>query len=136
MIHDYRTQKILGVPFYEKKTYLVYQKRRYRCAVVCGKRFFEHNSFVPRYAHTTNRLYFRLYESLHSVHAQSKIASAYHISSMRIRRLLDSFHPALPALPEVLGIDEFKGNTNKTKYHCILTNLKSGRTLDNLPNLT
>ena len=55
---------------------------------------------------------------------------------MRIRRLLDALSPALPALPEVLGIDEFKGNTNKTKVHCILTDLQSGKLIDVLVNRT
>ena len=134
-IHDYRIQKILDVPLYDKKTYLMYRKRRYRCNQ-CGKLFFETNHFVPRYAHSSNRLYLSLYERLHSISSQSEIASHFHISPMRIRRLLDSLHPALPALPEVLGIDEFKGNTNKTKYHCILTDLKSGRPIDILSNRT
>lgn len=135
VIHDYRTQRILDVPLYEKKTYLIYRKRRYRCEN-CGKRFFEHNSFVPRYAHTTNRLFYRLYQDLHSVVSQVSIAKRYQTSPMRIRRLLDVLSPALPALPEVLGIDEFKGNTNKTKYHCILTDLQSGKPIDILANRT
>ncbi len=134
-IHDYRVQRILDVPLYGKRTYLVYRKRRYRC-LICGKRFFERNSFVPRYAHTTNRLFHRLYQELHSVTSQTSIAQRYQISPMRIRRLLDQLTPALPRLPEVLGIDEFKGNTNKTKYHCILTDLKTAKPIDILANRT
>lgn len=134
-IHDYRPQKILDVPLYEKKTYLVYKKRRYRC-LECGKRFFEKNTFLPRYAHTTSRLFHKIFQDLHSVVSQKHIADKYHISPMRVRRVLDSYVPSLPPLPEVIGLDEFKGNTNKTKYHCILTDLSNHTVLDILPNRT
>lgn len=134
-IHDYRFQKILDVPIYNKKTYLVYKKRRYRC-LACGKRFFENNSFLPRYAHTTNRLFLKILDDLRSVVSQKHIADELHISPSRIRYVLDHTVPSLPDLPEVLGLDEFKGNTNKTKYHCILTNLTNNSVLDILPNRT
>lgn len=134
-IHDYRIQTILDVPLYNKKTYLIYRKRRYRCHY-CGKQFFETNAFVPRYAQTTNRLFLRIYQELHSVFSQKNIAERYFTSTMRIRRVLDNIKPALPPLPEVLGIDEFKGNSNKTKYHCILTDLITHKPIDILANRT
>lgn len=132
-IHDYRIQKIIDVPLYEKKSFLVYRKRRYKCTH-CGKQFYETNHFVPRYSHCTNRLNQRLFEDLHSIVSQDYIAKKYSISPMRIRRLLDNFTPSLPDLPEALGIDEFKGNTNKTKYHCILTDLNTGKPIDIIHN--
>lgn len=134
-IHDYRNQRILDRPLYSKPTYLLYRKRRYRCPT-CGKRFFEKNTFLPRYAQTTNRLFFKLFEDLHSVASQKAIAAPLAISTMRIRRVLDSVVPALPNLPEILGVDEFKGNTNRTKYHCILTDLRTSKPIDILPNRT
>ncbi len=134
-VHDYREQRILDRPLYSKSTYLLYRKRRYRCPT-CGKRFFEQNTFLPRYAQTTNRLFFKLFEDLHSVASQKTIATSFAVSTMRIRRVLDSVVPALPNLPEVLGVDEFKGNTNRTKYHCILTDLRTSKPIDILPNRT
>lgn len=134
-IHDYRLQKIIDVPIYDKKTFLIYRKRRYRCRD-CGKRFFENNSFLPRYSHTTNRLFLKIFQDLHSVVSQKHIANQYKISPMRVRRVLDGHTPTLPTLPEVIGIDEFRGNTNKTKYHCILTDLSTNSVLDILPNRT
>lgn len=134
-VHDYRTQRVLDLPLYGKKTFLLYRKRRYRCPS-CGKRFFESNTFLPRYAHTTNRLFLKLFEELHTVSSQKNIAQHYAITPMRIRRLLDATSPGLPDLPEILGIDEFKGNSNKTKYHCILTNLETHKPIDILSNRT
>ena len=37
------------------------------------------------------------------------------------------------SLPEVLGIDEFKGNTDGEKYNLILTNLQDNKIYDILP---
>lgn len=51
-VHDYRTQRVLDLPLYGKKTFLLYRKRWYRCPN-CGKRFFESNTFLPRYATTS-----------------------------------------------------------------------------------
>jgi transposase len=134
-VHDYREQKVLDVPLYNKPTYLLYRKRRYRCPT-CGKRFFEKNDFLPRYAHTTNRFFLRLFQELHSVASQKSIAERFTTSTMRIRRILDAVSPSLPELPEVLGIDEFRGNTNRTKYHCILTDLTASKPIDILCNRT
>ena len=53
-IHDYREQVIKDIPFHNKKAFIHLQKRRYRCR--CGKRFFEKNTFLPRYYRRTNRL--------------------------------------------------------------------------------
>ena len=52
-IHDYRMQAIKDVPL-GRDTFLHLRKRRYRCT--CGKRFFEKNSFLPRYYRVTSRL--------------------------------------------------------------------------------
>lgn len=52
-IHDYRMQTIKDVPL-GRTTILHLRKRRYRCA--CGKRFFEENTFLPRYYRATSRL--------------------------------------------------------------------------------
>ena len=53
-IHDYRSQTIKDLPFQFKYCFLVLKKRRYVCK--CGKRFYEHYSFLPRYYQRTNRL--------------------------------------------------------------------------------
>jgi transposase len=134
-VHDYREQKVLDLPLYAKCTFLIYRKRRYRCPT-CGKRFFEANTFLPRYAHTTNRFFLKLFQELHSVVSQKSIAERLGTSTMRIRRVLDAVTPALPELPAVLGIDEFRGNTNRTKYHCILTDLATSNPIDILSNRT
>ena len=48
-IHDFIKDIPLG-----RTTFLHLRKRRYRCS--CGKRFFENNTFLPRYYRATSRL--------------------------------------------------------------------------------
>ena len=52
-VHDYRMQRVKDIPL-GRKTLLYLRKRRYRC--LCGKRFFEKNSFLPKYHRVTSRL--------------------------------------------------------------------------------
>ena len=52
-VHDYRMQTVKDVPL-ARNTFLHLRKRRYRCS--CGKRFFEDNTFLPRYYRVTSRL--------------------------------------------------------------------------------
>ena len=46
-VHDYRMQTVKDIPL-ARNTFLHLRKRRYRCG--CGKRFFEGNTFLPRYS--------------------------------------------------------------------------------------
>ena len=50
-IHDYREQIIKDIPVYGKNAFIHLHKRRYRCQ--CGKRFYEKNTFLPRYHRRT-----------------------------------------------------------------------------------
>ena len=45
-VHDYQMQVVKDTPL-ARNTFLHLRKRRYRCS--CGKRFFEKNTFLPRY---------------------------------------------------------------------------------------
>ena len=51
-VHDYRMQTVKDVPL-ARNTFLHLRKRRYRSG--CGKRFFESNTFLPRYYRVTSR---------------------------------------------------------------------------------
>ena len=53
-IHDYREQIIKDIPAFGKFVFIHLKKRRYSCS--CGKRFYEKNSFLPRFHRMTNRL--------------------------------------------------------------------------------
>lgn len=51
---------------------------------------------------------------------------------MRIELRLFNYvqYPKPKHLPTALGIDEFKGNSGGEKFHCILTDLETGKVID------
>jgi transposase len=132
-VHDYRCQTVKDIPAFGKHTSLILRKRRYRCSL-CGKRFFEDNSFLPRYHRITNRLAAYIISKLSDVRSFTSVAREVNLSVSTIIRLFDCIHYGKPQqLPEVVSIDEFKGNTSGEKYQCILTDPVRHRILDILP---
>lgn len=133
-VHDYRLQIIKDLPIRGKEVYLFLKKRRYVCPA-CGKRFYEKYSFLPRYAHFTSDVYTSIMSSLGEKVSLKAIAKRYNVSSKTVTRLLDIISvPSKPELPTVMGIDEFKGNTNGEKYQVILTDVQHKKVVDILPN--
>ena len=133
-IHDYRTQKIRDIPFQNKETFLFLRKRRYICKF-CGKRFFEKYDFLPRYRHFTGRVYASVLNALREKISFKDVGKRFSISSASVFRIFELVTVTTPtSLPTVLGIDEFKGNTNGEKYQAILTDIKNRKVIDVLPN--
>ena len=133
-IHDYRIQKIRDIPFQGKETFLLLRKRRYVCKA-CGKRFFEKYDFLPRYRHFTGRVYASVLNSLREKISFKDIGKRFGISCASVFRIFEYVAVTPPArLPVVLGIDEFKGNTNGEKYQAILTDIKERKVIDILPS--
>lgn len=132
-VHDYRWQTVKDIPAFGKHSVLILRKRRYRCPS-CGKRFFEKNSFLPRYYRITSRLAAYIISNLSDVRSFSSVAHEVSLSVSTIIRVFDCINYGKPQqLPEVVSIDEFKGNTNREKYQCILTDPVHHRILDILP---
>lgn len=132
-VHDYRTQIIKDAPIQFKNTFIVLRKRRYVCKS-CGKKFFENLEFLPKYYRMTSRLSCWIYEQLLSTTPISKIAASANVSSNTVFRILSLFNVSNRCLPEVLSIDEFKGNTGDSKYQVALMDNIKGRVLDILPS--
>lgn len=130
-IHDYRQQVVKDISCFGKNTLLIFNKRRYRCS--CGKRFFEDNSFLPKYYRMTSRLINAVLENLKSTHSFKSVAKLLNISISTVIRIFDKINYPKPALPSVLSIDEFKGNSSGEKYHCIITDPVSKKVVDILP---
>lgn len=130
-VHDYRMQIIKDVPL-GRTTLLHLRKRRYRCD--CGKRFSEKNNFLPRYYRSTSRLVARIITAFRETVSASKIGTQYHVSGATAMRYFKcvSFKPT--KLPEVLSIDEFKGNSGGQKYNSIVVDAEKHKVIDILPN--
>jgi transposase len=133
-IHDYRLQVIRDVAIRGNKVYLFLNKRRYVCPH-CGKRFGEKYAFLPKYAHFSANVYLSIIDSLYSKRSLKDIAEEHNVSIAVVMRILNriSFKNR-PPLPTVMGIDEFKGNTNGEKYQVILTDVQHKKVVNILPN--
>ena len=131
-VHDYRLQKIKDISAFHKTVILYLKKRRYRCPH-CGKRFYETNTFLPRYHRMTSRLVAHVIDKLRSEYSFSSVAKEVNLSVSTVIRIFDYVSYSNKTLPTVLSIDEFKGNTNGEKYQCILTDPVNKVVLDILP---
>ena len=128
-IHDYRYQRIKELPEFEKKVVLILRKRRYVCS--CGKRFFEPNTFLARYQRMTQRAIMGLLEKLSDSRSYTSVAHEFCISTSTVIRFFKNVQYSKPMkLPEVIGIDEFKGNSGGEKFHGILTDLGERKVID------
>lgn len=131
-IHDYRMQLVKDIPL-GRNTFLYLRKRRYVCPH-CGKRFFEHNHFLPRYHRVTSRLVAAVIQSFRKTTSATEVAKQFNISTMTALRYFDLVQYSCKKLPEVLSIDEFKGDADGEKYQSILTDPNNKIILDVLPN--
>ena len=131
-IHDYREQIIKDIPL-GRKTYIHLRKRRYSCPH-CAKRFYEKNTFLPRYHRTTSRLTASVIAAFRKLQPAKEIAAQFNLSTTTALRYFDLVEYRCTKLPRVLSIDEFKGNAGGEKYQCILTDPSEKEVLDILPN--
>lgn len=132
-VHDYRLQTIKDAPIQFKNTFIRLRKRRYKCTN-CGKQFFEDLSFLPRYYRMTNKLSAWICKQFSTTNSIKQIASAANVSSNTVFRLLSLFNVSNSYLPEVLSIDEFKGNTGYSKYQVSLMDNVNSKVIDILPS--
>ncbi len=130
-IHDYRPQRIKDIPL-ARDTFLHLRKRQYRCG--CGKRFFEENTFLPRYHRVTSRLVTEIIFAFKKVVSAKEIGCRYNVSSVTAMRYFNLFNKKLTKLPEIISLDEFKGNSGGQKYNSIIVDPKEKIVLDILPN--
>ena len=133
-IHDYRKRQIKDISAFGKHVTLIHNHRRYVCKH-CRKRFAEDNPFAPRYYRVTLRLINEIFKKAELERSFTSIANEVNLSVSTVIRFFDMLVYDTPKeLPQVLSIDEFKGNTGKEKYQVIITNPADGTVLDILPD--
>ena len=130
-VHDYRMQVIKDVPM-ARDTFLHLRKRRYRCD--CGKRFFERNAFLPRYYRVTSRLVAEIIFAFKKVVSAKEIGCRFNVSGMTAMRYFQYYNYKPTVLPEVISLDEFKGNSGGQKYNSIVADPAGKTVLDILPD--
>ena len=132
-VHDYRWQPVKDLQAYGKPTLLHIRKRRYVCEH-CGKRFYEDITFLPRYHRVTNRLVAHVISAFSGLESIKDIAEEHSVSASTAARYFKLVDYKCMSLPEVLSIDEFKGNAGGEKFQCIIADAKHHKVLDILPN--
>lgn len=131
-VHDYRTQTVKDSPIQGKFFIWKYRKRRYICS--CGKRFYEACYLLPKGHRITSRTAALALHALRQKRSQRDVASDLNVSASTIGRWMQHIqYPKPKKLPAVLSIDEFKGNTDRGKYQCILTSPEDKAIVDILP---
>ena len=132
-IHDYCTQNIKTVNLVNKQTILVLKKRRYVCPN-CGKRFYEHYDFIAKHHHIAKNVFTKIIDDLKELRTMKSIAKANNVSANTVQRAL-KFAGCIDysELPEVLSIDEFKGNAGGEKYLLQISDAKNKKLLNILP---
>lgn len=133
-VHDYRIQDVKDIPAFGRQTILRIHKRRYVCKH-CGKRFYEKINFLPKFQRTTNRLWMYVLKELGDTRSMKAIGKSVNLSCPTIARIIDKVNYSCTHLPEIISIDEFKGNAGR-KFQCILTDPKKHKVLDILPERT
>ena len=131
-VHDYRIQYVKDAPSFNQKVVLKIHKRRHVCPA-CGKRFYEHIPLVPKYQRTTQRIWAFVIDELSKVQSMKEVGIRANISSATVARILDHMNYSCNTLPDVISIDEFKGNADGEKFQCILTNPGKRTVIDILP---
>ena len=63
-----------------------------------------------------------------------EIGCRYNVSAVTAMRYFNLFNKKLTALPEVVSLDEFKGNSGGQKYNSLVVDPKEKTVLDVLPN--
>jgi transposase len=133
-VHDYRVSFIKDIPILGKNTVLAYRKRRYHCDC-CNKHFYEPFSLVPKHCRTTNRLAWHCIDFLADKFSVTSAAMHNGVSPSFIFRRMKDIRFSIPnRLPQVLSIDEFRGNAGGQKFQGILTDPVRHKLFDILPN--
>ena len=87
-----------------------------------------------KYHRMTSRKNARIIEDFRDTVSAAYIARKHNISTTTALRYFNLVNYSHKALPEVLSIDEFKGNAGGEKYQTILTDARDRKVIDILPN--
>lgn len=132
-IKDYRTQKIMAAHINSQPVYAAINRRRYQCPI-CNKAFIETTPFIAPYQRRTKSISMQIINECSKKQSFTEIAKRFSISTTTVIRYFSKISYPVPAkLPEVIAIDEFKGNAQGQKYQVALVDPIAKKPLDILP---
>lgn len=133
-IHDHREQRIKHTSINGFKTFLMLKKTRLLCTN-CGKKFYMNYSDIvnPRFR-SSNVLFNKIIDDLKSSYSFKDVAKTNYVSTGVVTRYLSFFSYLMQwnnatTLPKHIGIDEFKGNCNNSKYLFHIFDLDTKQTI-------
>jgi len=133
-IHDHRIQKIKHCPINGFKTTIFLKKTRLLCTH-CGKKFyFNYNDIVNPRFRCSNELFNSIITDLQSSLTFKEVAKRNFVSPGVVTRYMFFFAFLMQwktptTLPKHIGIDEFKGNCNGSKYLFHIYDLDTNETV-------
>lgn len=132
-IKDYRLQKVKLDSMNHTTTFALINKRRYVCPH-CGKTFYEEASIAGKYQRRSIKEVMNIIGECANKQSFTDIVKRYCVSLPTVIRYFSKITISAPsALPEVLSIDEFKGNATGQKYQVAIVDPATKRPLDILP---
>lgn len=127
--HDKRIQKVKDIPYQHKQVNFNLERKRYICPN-CHKKSRVNPSFIIKGYQITKRLYFYILEEFKKMKSASDIAKECGISITSVFRYVEIIKLEKLKLPEVLCIDEFKGDSGGEKYQVNLSDGKNHKIID------
>lgn len=133
-IHDHREQKIKHTPINGFNTSIVLKKTRLVCTN-CGKKFYmDYSDIVNPGFRCSNNLFWKIIDDLKLSCSFKDVAKMNFVSTGVVVRYLNLFSyfmqwNNITTLPKHIGIDEFKGNCDKSKYLFHVFDLDTGETI-------
>lgn len=138
-IHDYRKQRIQHTKVFGREAVIFYRKRRYKCSNSnCEKSFYESNQLVGLYQRQSIELKQAI--GLELIHGKSfkDVASRFNTSSSTVIRRFDAVSSPMLSeteeLPDIIAIDEYKGDAGGETYQTIIADPVNRKPLEILPD--
>ena len=134
-VHDYRDQYIRHSPINGFKTFLVLHKARLICPNCYHKFYANYSDIVNPRFRCSNILFFDIINTLKDTSMTfDEVANFFGVSSGVVTRYLDFFSYLMEwnnitCLPKHIGIDEFKGNCDASKYLFHIYDLDTNQTI-------
>ena len=133
---DYRDQKVLLGHWKTHPVSAIVHKRRFFCPC-CHKTFYEKIPGVEHYQRRSNDVKNSIIQACSELASFKAIARSHGVSVSTVIRYFDGLTFKRPLhLPEVLSLDEFRGNAHGQRYQVAVNDPQRHETLDILPKRT
>ena len=132
-IKDYRKQKILLGHWDFSPIYALVRKQRFICTS-CHKTFYKPIPGIGKYQRRSNTLIQKILYACSKLMSFKTVAEMNGVSTSTVIRYFDRLTLQRPLhLPEILSLDEFKGNAYGQRYQVAVNNPQTHEILDILP---